>query len=207
MPAIAWWPGVIDPGRVDRTIVNNLDILPTFAALAGVDSSRHSTGRGHSFADILRRPNHGHDSLHDIQYIYHDIFLMAVRYKQYKIHYHRYPEADHATMSKVCRGNFPMSNFMWHTDKTDQIYKLETPEIFNVDVDPSEAHPLPIEDYADLLETVGEKIREYERTLPEKIPRTAFMGNCRLSLIPCCNPPYCFCNYPGSLQYQTPVTK
>ena len=34
MPAFAWWPGVIKPGRVSRRSVSTLDVLPTLLSLA-----------------------------------------------------------------------------------------------------------------------------------------------------------------------------
>ncbi len=37
MPAIAWWPGTIEPGRRNSEIVGSLDFMATFASLAGVE--------------------------------------------------------------------------------------------------------------------------------------------------------------------------
>jgi len=37
VPAIAWWPGTIAPGRRNADIVGSLDFMATFANLAGVD--------------------------------------------------------------------------------------------------------------------------------------------------------------------------
>lgn len=37
VPAFAWWPGVIEPGSESHEIVGGLDLLATFAAVAGVD--------------------------------------------------------------------------------------------------------------------------------------------------------------------------
>ena len=36
VPAIAWWPGTIEPGRRNSEIVGCLDFMATFASLAGV---------------------------------------------------------------------------------------------------------------------------------------------------------------------------
>ena len=36
VPAIAWWPGTIEPGRRNSEIVGSLDFMATFASLAGV---------------------------------------------------------------------------------------------------------------------------------------------------------------------------
>ncbi|MDB4324731.1 arylsulfatase [bacterium] len=37
VPAIAWWPGTIEPGTESHAIVGGLDMMATFASLAGVD--------------------------------------------------------------------------------------------------------------------------------------------------------------------------
>jgi arylsulfatase len=37
VPAIAWWPGTIEPGRRTSEIVGSLDFMATFASLAGLD--------------------------------------------------------------------------------------------------------------------------------------------------------------------------
>jgi len=37
MPAIAWFPGKINPGQKTHEIVGTLDFMPTFAKLAGID--------------------------------------------------------------------------------------------------------------------------------------------------------------------------
>ena len=37
VPAIAWWPGTIEPGRRNSEIVGSLDFMATFASLAGLE--------------------------------------------------------------------------------------------------------------------------------------------------------------------------
>jgi arylsulfatase A-like enzyme len=37
VPAIAWWPGTISPGRRNSEIVGSLDFMATFASLAGLE--------------------------------------------------------------------------------------------------------------------------------------------------------------------------
>jgi arylsulfatase A-like enzyme len=43
-PCIAWWPGRVPPGRVCDEFVSTLDLLPTFAKLAGTSPSAHLDG-------------------------------------------------------------------------------------------------------------------------------------------------------------------
>jgi arylsulfatase A-like enzyme len=44
MPCIAWWPGHVPPGRVCDEFVSTLDLLPTFARLAGTEPPAHLDG-------------------------------------------------------------------------------------------------------------------------------------------------------------------
>lgn len=37
VPAIAWWPGMIEPGATTSELVMAMDLLPTFGSLAGAD--------------------------------------------------------------------------------------------------------------------------------------------------------------------------
>jgi arylsulfatase len=37
VPAIAWWPGTIKPGRRNSEIIGSLDFMATFASLAGIE--------------------------------------------------------------------------------------------------------------------------------------------------------------------------
>ena len=45
MPTIAWWPGTIPAGSVTSEIGNTVDILPTFAGLAGAEFPRDIDGK------------------------------------------------------------------------------------------------------------------------------------------------------------------
>lgn len=54
VPAIASWRGVIEAGRVDDSLIDFSDILPTFADLAGEQPLAGDRLDGHSFADLLR---------------------------------------------------------------------------------------------------------------------------------------------------------
>jgi len=39
VPAIAWWPGVIEPGQVVGGIIHETDLFTTFARLGGAENS------------------------------------------------------------------------------------------------------------------------------------------------------------------------
>ena len=65
VPAIAWWPGTIEPGRRNSDIVGSLDFMATFASLAGVDTAGRRQGRPADDVRQLRpdRGPHGHRAL------------------------------------------------------------------------------------------------------------------------------------------------
>ena len=202
VPAIVWWPGTISAGRVDASVLSNLDILPTFAELANFKLPAMNYLRGKSFVNVLNNIKHQYKN--EMLFFYHDVFLMAVRYNRFKVHFRRFPSYSEENFRNVCRGNFPLINFMWQHDKTDKIYELPAPEIYDIEEDPGESHPLPLEDHMKDLSVIYEKIQDFENSLPQKVPRSQLVGSCPISVIPCCNPPYCICNYPGTVHHQTP---
>ena len=55
VPAIAWWPGRIEPGVTDQ-LAATFDIYPSLAALAGIEASAHLDGTDLSPALFLRQP-------------------------------------------------------------------------------------------------------------------------------------------------------
>ena len=62
VPGIAWWPGVIEPGRVSSEPLAFWDFLPTACELAGVSPPKDTDGI--SFVPTLYgRPQQSHESL------------------------------------------------------------------------------------------------------------------------------------------------
>ena len=57
VPFIAWWKGVIQPGRVVEDFINFPDVAPTFMEVAG--EAKHPQMTGKSFLDVLRSPDSG----------------------------------------------------------------------------------------------------------------------------------------------------
>ncbi len=52
VPCIAWWPGRVPPGRVCDDFLTTLELLPTFAALAGADPPPGGLD-GHDISAVL----------------------------------------------------------------------------------------------------------------------------------------------------------
>ena len=66
VPTVAWWPGQIPAGTVNSEIGATIDILPTFAALAGAKLPTDRIIDGHDISSLLLDP--GAKSPHEILY-------------------------------------------------------------------------------------------------------------------------------------------
>lgn len=64
VPFIASWPGVIEANSQSNNLVSSLDLLPTFAHLAGQDLPKTSPVDGLNLMDTFEGKNGGHDNLH-----------------------------------------------------------------------------------------------------------------------------------------------
>lgn len=81
VPAIAWWPGTIKPGRVTSEIVSALDLLPTCAQLAGATLDKDRPLDGADQTPLLLGT--GPSSREVVHYYYGDQ-LYAVRKGAFK---------------------------------------------------------------------------------------------------------------------------
>ncbi len=91
VPTIAWWPGKVAPGSACDAIAGNIDLLPTFVALAGgrVPSDRRIDGRDLSpllLGTSKQSPRKAH-------FYYRGNKLEAVRCGQWKLALGPQPEA------------------------------------------------------------------------------------------------------------------
>jgi arylsulfatase A len=84
-PCIMRWPGKIPAGTVCGEIAATIDLLPTFAAVAGVEAPNDRVIDGH---DILTLMNGDADakSPHDAYYFYRGNALQAIRMANWKLH-------------------------------------------------------------------------------------------------------------------------
>ncbi|MBL8234688.1 MAG: sulfatase-like hydrolase/transferase, partial [Bryobacterales bacterium] len=84
VPALAWQPGTVAANRSTDQIASNMDILPTFAALAGA-SLPPRTIDGHNLDPLLRNAP-GARSGYSAFFYYHTYNLRAVRAADWKLH-------------------------------------------------------------------------------------------------------------------------
>lgn len=82
VPLLAWWPGTIAAGASAATPVMNIDFLPTFAALAGVQVPDDRTIDGRDLGPLLTGGKH--DLSHRPLYFFHDYDVEGVRVGDWK---------------------------------------------------------------------------------------------------------------------------
>lgn len=84
VPGIAWWPGTIPAGTVCAEMITLMDVLPTFAALAGGKLPPHPIDGRDIWPLLAGRP--GARSPHSAFYYYHGEQLQAVRSGRWKLY-------------------------------------------------------------------------------------------------------------------------
>jgi arylsulfatase A len=85
VPAIAWWPGHIPGNTSSDEITSNMDILPTFAALAGTKPPADRRIDGHDLSAVLSGRKGAKSGYEEFRY-YHVNQLRAVREGPWKLH-------------------------------------------------------------------------------------------------------------------------
>jgi arylsulfatase A-like enzyme len=84
VPTVAYWPGTIPPGSSYVDTATTMDILPTFAALAGAETSAARID-GHDISAILKGDT-AQASPYRAFYYYRGYELRAVRSGKWKLH-------------------------------------------------------------------------------------------------------------------------
>uniref|UniRef100_A0A7N8XZG8 Arylsulfatase A n=1 Tax=Mastacembelus armatus TaxID=205130 RepID=A0A7N8XZG8_9TELE len=173
-PAIAYWPGTIRPG-VTHEMASTLDILPTFASLAGAKLPQVMLD-GVDMTDILVRQ--GKSKRETMMFYPEDpsekYGLFALRLGKYKAHFY--------TQGSTHSGLTP--------DHDCTVFAAlkphDPPLIFDLEADPSENYPLPLDDLQALLVNIKKVKEQFEASM--------VFGESQISkgsdpnLEPCCDP-------------------
>ena len=152
-PAIAWWPGKVQPGR-SAELSATVDLLPTICSITGAKKPS-VTLDGMDMSGILFE---GKASERDYYIHYPEdpnpkYGIFAVRWKQYKAHFYQHGSHCLNTFPDVvCRNNFTMR-------------KIDPPMLFNLENDPSEVYPLSNEEYASVINEIMKLKSEFESTM------------------------------------------
>jgi len=83
VPTLAWWPGTIPSASATEEVATAMDLLPTFANLAGIEVPDDRIIDGENISDLLKRPSEA-SSPHEHFYYYIKDELSAVRSGSWK---------------------------------------------------------------------------------------------------------------------------
>jgi arylsulfatase A-like enzyme len=84
VPCIAWWPDTIPSGAVTSELASSLDLLPTFASIAGAAVPNDRVLDGYDLSQLLKT---GSGSPRQEMFFYRGVELFAVRKGPHKAHY------------------------------------------------------------------------------------------------------------------------
>ena len=143
-PAIAWWPGTIQPQSVCRELASTLDFLPTFCALSGAETPKDRPLDGYDITPVLK----GGKSPRNEMFYYRSYDLMAVRLGPWKAHFLTQPGYS-------------------QTKAEPQ----DPPLLFNLEIDPGESYNVAAKNPAILTEIkqLVEKHRASLKPAPSQV--------------------------------------
>jgi arylsulfatase A-like enzyme len=145
VPCLAWWPGTIEPGRVIRDLVSELDLFATCVELAGGQLPTDRPFDSHSLVPLLRGTGAGTRT--EVFY-YFDNQLTAVRQGPWKLHLKTIESASGKT-------------------------KIETyfsPLLFNLAIDPSEQFDVS-EEQPEVVRRLLEVIESHRASVKPGVPQ------------------------------------
>ena len=143
-PAIAWWPGTIAPGTVDRHVTSTMDLFPTAAALAGTDVPTDRTIDGENLLPLLR--GESDEAVRDVYFYYRGEKLYAVRKGPWKAHF--------------------ITQWAYTPESEPTVH--ETPELYHLELDPSEKYNVA-EEHPDVIKEIRQAVERHEANL-ERVP-------------------------------------
>ena len=145
-PAIFWGPGNVKPGVI-REMGSTLDVLPTFASLAGAESPSDRAIDGYDLSGVLL--NRGKSPRKEM-YFFGGAQLSAVRSGSYKAQFRE----EYGINPKP----------------------LDKSELYHLGEDPSEKYDLAAEhpEIVERLAKLGEKLQASVKSVPDQlVPRIA----------------------------------
>ena len=137
VPTVIWGPGYIKSGIVDD-IGTSMDLFSTFSHLAEVEIPNDRIIDGNNLSDVFKSLS---KSPTESFFYYWGSELMAVRYKSYKLHLNLYEAYDGKPMEI-----------------------LETPFLYNLDIDPSEKNNI-YKDDLEVLNKIDKIIKKHKSDL------------------------------------------
>lgn len=157
VPAIVWGPGRVPEGTTCNAIATTMDILPTFAALAGADVPQDRVIDG----EDIRHLFHGHfDKANpDKAYFYYlRVHLQAVRQGKWKLHMPRDREP-------VGAAPFSRNQHIAPADRVgfDEPFLVDLENDLEETTNVADRHPQVVERLFGLVEAMREDLGDYDR--------------------------------------------
>ncbi|HUT95668.1 MAG TPA: sulfatase-like hydrolase/transferase [Thermoguttaceae bacterium] len=140
VPCIMRWPGKIPAGRVSGELLTSMDLLPTFAALAGAHVPDDRIIDGKNVLPILLGEPDARNPRETLFYYCYN-HLQAVRHGKWKL---VLPRPDRAK---------------WCSWSARMVTAVDQPELYDLDSDPGEQHDVA----AEHPETVAELMKRIEQ--------------------------------------------
>jgi len=136
-PTVFWQPGLVKPGIV-RDLGATLDLLPTFASLAGVPAPTDREMDGYDLTPALKGTG---SSPRDRIFYYRGTSVWAARSGPWKVHYR--------TKSGYLR---------------DPIIEHDPPLLYNLEVDPGEKYNVAA-DHPDIIANINAMVEEHKASV------------------------------------------
>jgi arylsulfatase A len=160
MPCIFRWPGKIPAGRVCPELATTLDLLPTFATLAGAKVPRDRTIDGKDIWPLLTKPK-AHTPYKLFCY-YLDNQLQAVRSGRWKLFLEQH--------------EYPMLTTIMYTNRLQVMHKhfplRDKPSLYDLESDMGEKRDVAAE-HPDVVKRLTGQARDFDRRLQaDKRPET-----------------------------------
>ena len=180
VPAIAWWPGKIKPNSKSHELTGGLDLMATFAAVAGVKlPTNDREGKPIIFDSIDMAPvlfANGKSARKEWFYFTeNELTPGAVRVGQYKAVFNLRGDNGQAT-----GGLAVDSNLGW---KGPDKYVGTVPQIFDLWQDPQERYDIFMNNYTEstwqlvtINAAVKEKMQSYIKYPPRKLQSEVYTG-------------------------------
>ena len=149
VPTIVRWPGKLKNGTV-RDMATTLDLLPTFCSLSGTSLPNDRQLDGYDISPLLMGTG---KSNRDVVFYYRDTQPFAVRVGDYKAHF--VTQNEYGTQTAQFITNPP-------TIINNEATVLETPLLYNVNVDPSERFDLAAK-HPEIIDTIRKVLEEHKR--------------------------------------------
>ena len=156
VPCIMWAPGRIPAGTACDEIASTLDVLPTFAKLAGAAPPADRVIDGHDISDLIHGKQ-GATSPTEAYYYYLYTHLQAVRSGKWKLHL---PRPEYPPWCERLHGR--------HIDRED-VFEIKKPLLYDLAADIGETtnvadkHPDVVKRLLKLAEKAREDIGDYDR--------------------------------------------